>query len=119
MEEKELTRDQNPIFYKLWDLKCVKKWMEGQNHLKDWYDYEIYAYTTKDVVMTDWSGNYPVAENQTERVCPTGTKVRIWMVSKFGDVGITDNLINPIGYLVRGLDADEDFRDYEFIERGI
>lgn len=119
MREKELTREQNPIFYKLFDLKCVKKWMDGQNHLKEWYDYEIYAYTTKDVVMSVWNGKHPVDMNRTEHTCPAGTRVRVWMVSRFGDVGVTDNLINPKGYHVRGLDADVDLRDYEFVERGI
>ena len=27
-----------------------------------------------------------------DRVIKAGTKVRIWMVSRFGDIGITDNL---------------------------
>jgi len=40
------------------------------------------------------------------------------MVSRFGDVGVTDNLETPKGYDVRGLDADIDLADYEFIERG-
>ena len=38
------------------------------------------------------------------------------MVSRFGDVGVTDNLTNPKGYDARGLDADKDLSDYEFIE---
>jgi hypothetical protein len=38
------------------------------------------------------------------------------MVTRMGDAGITDNLINPRGYNARGLDADVDLIDYEFIE---
>lgn len=38
------------------------------------------------------------------------------MVSRFGDIGVTDNLITPKGYDIRGLDADTDLTDYEFIE---
>jgi hypothetical protein len=37
------------------------------------------------------------------------------MVSRFGDVGVTDNLETPTGYDIRGLDADVDLIDYEFI----
>ena len=35
------------------------------------------------------------------RIIPAGTRVRIWMVSRFGDVGITDNLTSAIGYDAR------------------
>jgi hypothetical protein len=100
-EEKEITRENNPMFFKLWDIKSIDSFEKLDNpSLKDWYDYEIYAKTTKDI-------NSILA----------GTKVRVWMVSRFGDLGITDNLINPTGYDVRGIDADEDLVDYEFIEK--
>jgi hypothetical protein len=114
--DETFTRKQNPNFYKLWDLKCVKNWLDDQKHLKDWYDYEIYAKTTKDFEMTVWNGYHPYDENCVKHICKSGTKVRVWMVSRFGDVGITDNLDNPIGYNIRGLDADIDLTDYEFIE---
>lgn len=104
-QEKELTRELNPNFFKLWDLK------------KDWYSFEIYAKTTKDLEMNVWNGTHPVEGNTTKHICKAGTKVRVWMVSRFGDVGVTDNLENPKGYDVRGLDADVDLTDYEFLER--
>lgn len=37
----------------------------------------------------------------TYRWIPAGTKVKIVMVSRFGDVGITDNLAAENGYLAR------------------
>jgi hypothetical protein len=114
---KEVTRELNPNFFKLWDLKCVRKFHDEQKHLKDWYSYEIYAKPTKDLEMNAWNCTHPFEENTTKHICKAGTKVRVWMVSRFGDVGITDNLENPKGYDVRGLDADIDLVDYEFIER--
>lgn len=105
--EKEITRDQNPNFFKLWDLKCSQ----------DWNKFEIYAKTTKDLEMNVWNGKHPVEENTTRHICKSGTKVRVWMVSRFGDVGVTDNLKNPKGYETRGLDADVDLIDYEFLEK--
>jgi hypothetical protein len=116
--EKEFTKEQNPNFFKLWDLKCVQRWRDDQKHLKDWYTYEIYAKTTKDLEMSVWNGTHPVEENTTKHNCKAGTKVRVWMASRFGDVGVTDNLETPRGYDVRGLDADVDLTNYEFIERG-
>jgi len=117
-EEKELTQEANPAFYKLWDLKCVQKWKEDQKHLKDWYSYTIYAKTTKDITMSVWNGNHhpSVEANCKEHICKAGTKVLVWMVSRFGDVGVTDNLVDAKGYHARGLDADTDLTDYEFIE---
>lgn len=115
--EYELTREQNPNFFKLWDLKCVQRWNDEQKHLKHWYSYDIYAKTIKDIEMRVWNGQHPVEQNTTNHICKAGTKVMVWMVSRFGDVGITDNLENPTGYNVRGLDADTDLIDYEFIDK--
>lgn len=115
-DKKELTRERNPNFFKLWDLKCVSPWLTGQKHLKSWYDFKIYAKTTKDVEMNVWNGNHPVDDNMTKHMCKSGTRVRVWAVSRFGDVGITDNIETPTGYDARGLDADIDLIDYEFTE---
>lgn len=115
-QEKQFTRELNPNFFKLWDLKNVQKWRDEQIHLKDWYSYEICAKTTKDLEMSVWNGKHPVEENTTKHFCKSGTKVRVWMVSKFGDVGVTDNLENPKGYDIRGLNADVDLTDYEFTD---
>lgn len=92
MLEKNFSRESNPNFFKLFDLKCVKKWRNEDKHLKDWYSYEIYATTTKDLEMNVWSGIHPVDENTKKHICKAGTRVRVWMVSRFGDVGVTDNL---------------------------
>ena len=117
-EEKEITREANPAFFKMWDLKCVQKWKPEDKDKKGWDDFEIYAKTTKDVTMSVWNGNHhpSVEANCKEHICKAGTIVRVWMVSRFGDAGITDNLINPKGYDARGIDADTELTDYEFIE---
>lgn len=122
-EEEVLTREKNPAFYKLWDLKNKnsQRIIDGrvkETGEKDWYDYEIYAKTTKDIMMSVWNGKHEpsVEANCKDHICKAGTRVRVWMVSRMGDVGVTDNLINPKGYDARGLDADKDLTDYEFIE---
>jgi hypothetical protein len=116
--EEQLTREKNPNFYKLFDLINVKTWREENKGKKSFSDYQIYAKTTKDVTMSVWNGNHhpSIEANCKEHICKSGTRVRVWMVSRMGDAGITDNLINPIGYNARGLDADVDLIDYEFIE---
>jgi len=108
-----------PMFTKLWKLSSARgnAILSGETEpVKSWWDYEIYAKTKNDFKMTVWNGNHPVEGNCSYHTCKAGTRVRIWMVSRFGDVGITDNLINPKGYGARGIDADTDLYDYEFIE---
>lgn len=123
-EDKQITREENPAFFKLWDLMCAKKdniinRFKGGEIKECWYDYDIYAKTTKDLTMSVWNGKHEpsVDANCKEHVCKAGTRVRVWMVSRFGDVGVTDNLKDPKGYDIRGLDADTDLTDYEFIEK--
>lgn len=124
MENEEiLTEENNPAFYKLWNLHEARSQRIIDGRLKktgekDWYDYEIYAKTTRDIEMDVWNGNHhpSVEANCKKHICKAGTRVRVWMVSRFGDVGITDNLKNPKGYDARGLDADKDLTDYEFID---
>lgn len=67
---------------------------------------ELYGVLKKDAEMRVWNQKHPVEENTTKHVAPAGTKVRIWMVSRFGDVGVTDNLKNPHGYDAR-IDPEE------------
>jgi hypothetical protein len=106
--------EDQPNFYKLLNLSLVTKWKPEQRHLQGWYDYEIYATTLRDFQMQVWNGTHPVEENTVTHTCPAGSRVRVWMVSRFGDVGVTDNLVDPIGYRTRGVNADKDLIEYEF-----
>lgn len=62
------------------------------------FDYFITATIKQDVEMLVCNKRHPVDENTTKHICKAGSKVRIWMVSRFGDCGITDNLDNAHGY---------------------
>ena len=56
----------------------------------------------KDVIGEEWNGRHPVEENVTHRVLPTGSRVKVTVVSRFYDCGITDDLLREIGgYLAR------------------
>ena len=81
----------NSIFKLLWLIKCHDQWNNCV----------IYAVTTEDVEMHVWNGKHCEDKDFARHICPAGTKVRIWMVSRFGDIGITDNLIDPVGYDAR------------------
>ncbi len=120
IKEEVFTPEANPMFYRLWDLMCNHKInMLKRENKEEWNDYDIYAITTRDLEMSVWNGSHhPSMEANTKKhICKTGTRVLIWMVSRMGDAGVTDNLINPKGYDVRGLDADKDLTNYEFIKR--
>lgn len=79
-----------------------------------WQKFKITAKTKKDLEMSVWNGQHPVDANVKKHICETGTKVRVWMVSRMGDIGVTDNLVDPHGYDIRGLEA-EDLYDWEFL----
>ena len=86
-----------PIFEELWEVK---------NKLPETM---ITAVLKKDV-------------DAVARVIPSGTKVRIWMVSRFGDVGITDDLstsasgydarVGPAPSVVRNVRNPGNLEDY-------
>lgn len=48
-----------------------------------------------------WNGVHPVEENTTEGVWPVGTVLKIVMVSRFDDCGLTDDLTAKRGYQCR------------------
>ena len=101
-------------FEELFNLKypAEKFDFESEHHLL-WYNFEIYTRTKRDYTMHVWNGHGANPEN-SEHICPEGSRVRIWMVSRMGDIGITDNLINPKGYDCRGIN-EHDLSDWEFI----
>ena len=77
-----------------------------------WWSLRITATLNRDVEMTVWNGKHPVDENTTKHTCFQGTPMRVWMVSRFGDVGVTDNLDDPSGYDAR-IDPS-DLSDWSF-----
>jgi hypothetical protein len=66
--------------------------------------------------MHVWNQKHPISENTSIHIARRGTKVLIWMLSRFGDAGITDNLVDAVGYDVR-VDAEEYLENIELIEK--
>lgn len=60
-----------------------------------------YMTTKVPVTLHKWNGQHPVDKNTTDTVLPVGTRVKIVMVSRMGDVGITDDLRAEHGYHLR------------------
>lgn len=54
-----------------------------------------YGELSEDTVFVEYDS---ITGNRTDRTVPAGTTVRIVMASKFGDVGITDDLSKVNGY---------------------
>ena len=100
-------------FDELFNLKYPAEVKDDPAQIFFWNKFEIYAITKKDFKMMVWQGHGKKPEF-IDHICKAGTKVRVWMVSKMGDIGITDNLINPVGYDCRGID-NNDLYDWEFI----
>ncbi len=64
---------------------------------------QAYATVTQPVVLHKWNGShYPTTEANMTRVdVPAGTTLKIVMVSRFGDCGLTDDLNAENGYSLR------------------
>lgn len=77
------------------------KYPEDPDEMMLFHKFEITAMLTKPVVMNVWNGTHPPEKNTRKHTAPKGTKVRVWMVSRFGDVGITDRLEDAHGYDTR------------------
>jgi hypothetical protein len=101
-------------FDELFNLKYPVESRKDPTALFLWSKFKICAITKKDFVMRVWNSNHPVEINTTNHICKAGTKVRVWMVSRLGDVGVTDNLEDPHGYDCRGVEA-EYLQDWEFV----
>ncbi len=61
---------------------------------------QAFAMLTKPIVMRKWQGHRKTPE-WLEMPLPAGALVRVVMASRFGDVGITDNLSAESGYHYR------------------
>lgn len=68
-----------------------------------------YVTITQPVVLRKWNGShYPSVEaNMTSVPVPAGTTLKIVMVSRFGDCGLTDDLDADTGYSLR-VDLDSE-----------
>ena len=92
-------------FEDLFELK------NSRDPLCNWWNKVVTATTKKDFTMKVWNGQHPVDENTTSHIYRAGSRVRIWMVSRFGDAGITDNLENPTGYNCRGVNVETELEN--------
>lgn len=75
----------SPMFYKLWGLMRanITNLSKKENN-PYWRDYEIFAITTRDLEMNVWNGKHDpsVEANCKKHICKSGTKVRVWMLTK-------------------------------------
>lgn len=64
---------------------------------------ETIAYVTaaEELVLKKWNGQHPVESNQSEVTILPGATLKIVMVSRFGDCGLTDDLNAVHGYHLR------------------
>lgn len=60
-----------------------------------------YVTTTEEMSLTDWDGNHPYEEHTKVYNVPAGTTLKVVMVSRLGDMGLTDKLNVQYGYKTR------------------
>jgi hypothetical protein len=72
-------------------------WSQKQKHR----DTHAFVTTTKDLTLKKWNGKHPPEENM--KACPVkaGSTLKVVMVSRLGDFGLTDDLTADYGYHLR------------------
>jgi len=60
-----------------------------------------YADLLRPLTLSIWNQKHPVEANTAKKILPIGSTVKIVMVSRFGDVGITHDLTAEHGYHAR------------------
>lgn len=60
-----------------------------------------YMTTKEPITLKIWNQRRPGEPEYTEKPLPVGTRVKIVMASRMGDVGITDDLSAELGYHLR------------------
>lgn len=78
------------VLEELWRRKNANNVYPPVPHV-EWMGVAV-AELDKDVTMRVWNGTHPPDKNTTEHTATKGTTVLIWMMSRFGDIGVTDNL---------------------------
>lgn len=68
-------------------------------------DYCAYCTTARELTLKEWNGTHPVDENTAEIIMPVGSTLKVVMVSRFGDMGLTRHLDTTHGYSIR-VDCD-------------
>jgi len=89
METRELTADEQALIRELYELKAQHKLTHA------------YVTTARELPMRKWNGRHPVDENTKVETIPAGATLKIVMVSRLGDCGLTDDLTAEHGYGLR------------------
>lgn len=74
-----------------WLPESLRIGMNEPGPYLDWMGVVV-AKLTEDVTMHVWNGRHPPDKNMTDHVAKKGATVLVWMMSRFGDIGITDRM---------------------------
>ena len=70
-----------------------------------------YCTVARPLVLHKWNGSHPPEQNMTDVVVQPGATLKIVMVSRLGDVGLTDDLDAENGYHLRVNPEDGEIGD--------
>lgn len=98
-EQRDMTVEEQAIIRDLYEAKA------GHGHKT------AYCTVAKPITLSKWNGVHPVDKNTTDVVVQPGTTLKIVMVSRFGDCGLTDDLDADHGYHVRVNPDDKEICD--------
>jgi hypothetical protein len=96
------------------EIVVKELWQKKSN----FQDTLAYVTTTQEIELKKWNGTHPVEKNSILVKIPSGSTLKIVMISRFGDVGLTDNLNAVNGYHTRVPVDDDSITDIRFEREG-
>lgn len=88
-------------FDDLFELKYPNNYFIDPEMRRVWFTLDIFATLNSDMVMKIWNGTHPYEDNITEHFCPKDTVIKVVMISRLGDLGITCDHNRDFGYDLR------------------
>lgn len=98
-----LAPEEQAIIDELWRRKLLQTDFEAHERGEEILPTVAYctAAPGSQLTMSHWNGNHPPDENTIEMPIPPGTTLKILVISRLGDFGLTDDLKAEHGYGLR------------------
>lgn len=102
---RQLTESEAAVVKGLWEAKSQRS------------STIAFCTSAEEVTLHKWNQRHPVKDNTADVKVPAGTILKIVMISRFGDIGLTDDLEATHGYHLRVEPDSESIKDIRWVRQ--